>query len=203
MTSRLRRSRACVARVKALLAEQQRQPHRAARRRQGVPGAASPARCWRWCRRCCWRAGWARFEFGIYIYVWTWVLMIGASSDVGPVLGRAPLHSGIHRAQIVRPAARLPDRQQWLAFGVATAHRRARRARRDAAVAACIDDFRSCRFISPASSSRSTAWCRSRPASRNPTTGRIWRWRRSTSGASSRSPRWSAPAGCSAPRPTR
>src|SRR6187551_640187 len=24
-----------------------------------------------------------RFEFGIYIYVWTWVLMIGALSDVG------------------------------------------------------------------------------------------------------------------------
>lgn len=23
------------------------------------------------------------FEFGIYIYVWTWVLMIGALSDVG------------------------------------------------------------------------------------------------------------------------
>ena len=24
-----------------------------------------------------------KFEFGIYIYVWTWVLMIGALSDVG------------------------------------------------------------------------------------------------------------------------
>src|ERR1700744_3868815 len=27
------------------------------------------------------------FEFGVYIYVWTWVLMIGALSDVGLSLG--------------------------------------------------------------------------------------------------------------------
>ena len=52
------------------------------------------------------------FEFGIYIYVWTWVLMIGALSDVGPVVGGAPLHSGIHRAasafdQLARLSRRL------------------------------------------------------------------------------------------------
>ncbi len=33
--------------------------------------------------RCRWRAGWARSNLGIFVYVWTWVLMIGALSDLG------------------------------------------------------------------------------------------------------------------------
>ncbi len=36
------------------------------------------------------------FEFGIYIYVWTWVLMIGALSDVGLSSAARRFHPRIH-----------------------------------------------------------------------------------------------------------
>ncbi len=62
-----------------------------------------------------------KFEFGIYIYVWTWVLMIGALSDVG-------LSSAARRFIPEYTELKSLDRlrgflsgSRWLAFGVATA----------------------------------------------------------------------------------
>jgi len=61
------------------------------------------------------------FEFGIYIYVWTWVLMIGALSDVG-------LSSAARRFIPEYTELRSFDRlrgflagSRWLAFAIATA----------------------------------------------------------------------------------
>ncbi len=115
------------------------------------------------------------FEFGIYIYVWTWVLMIGALSDLG-------LSSAARRFIPEYTELKALDRlrgflsgSRWLAFGIATAigvagaigvHARSR--------PGSITSWW-CRSISPASRFRSTGWCRCRPASRNPTTGPIWR----------------------------
>jgi O-antigen/teichoic acid export membrane protein len=61
------------------------------------------------------------FEFGIYIYVWTWVLMIGALSDAG--LSSAarrfiPEYNGIKSFDLLRGFL---SGSRWLAFGVATA----------------------------------------------------------------------------------
>jgi O-antigen/teichoic acid export membrane protein len=60
------------------------------------------------------------FEFGIYIYVWTWVLMIGALSDVG-------LSSAARRFIPEYTELKNFDRlrgflsgSRWLAFGMAT-----------------------------------------------------------------------------------
>ena len=62
-----------------------------------------------------------RFEFGIYIYVWTWVLMIGALSDVG-------LSSAARRCIPEYTELKAFDRlrgfllgSRWLAFAIATA----------------------------------------------------------------------------------
>src|SRR5664280_1326021 len=61
------------------------------------------------------------FEFGIYIYVWTWVLMIGALSDMG-------LSSAARRFIPEYTELEAFDRlrgflaaSRWLAFGIATA----------------------------------------------------------------------------------
>src|SRR5450631_3363040 len=61
------------------------------------------------------------FQFGIYIYVWTWVLMIGALSDFG-------LSSAARRFIPEYSELKSLDRlrgflsgSRWLAFGVATA----------------------------------------------------------------------------------
>src|SRR5665213_2164200 len=61
------------------------------------------------------------FEFGIYIYVWTWVLMIGALSDAG--LSSAarrfiPEYTGIKSFDLLRGFL---SGSRWLASGVATA----------------------------------------------------------------------------------
>ena len=61
------------------------------------------------------------FEFGIYIYVWTWVLMIGALSDAG--LSSAarrfiPEYTGIKSFDLLRGFL---SGSRWLAFSVATA----------------------------------------------------------------------------------
>jgi O-antigen/teichoic acid export membrane protein len=61
------------------------------------------------------------FEFGIYIYVWTWVLMIGALSDAG--LSSAarrfiPEYTGVKSFDLLRGFL---SGSRWLAFGVATA----------------------------------------------------------------------------------
>jgi len=62
-----------------------------------------------------------KFEFGIYIYVWTWVLMIGALSDVG-------LSSAARRFIPEYSELKAVDRlrgflvgSRWLAFAIATA----------------------------------------------------------------------------------
>jgi O-antigen/teichoic acid export membrane protein len=61
-----------------------------------------------------------QFEFGIYIYVWTWVLMIGALSDLG-------LSSAARRFIPEYVELKAFDRlrgflsgSRWLAFGIAT-----------------------------------------------------------------------------------
>ena len=61
-----------------------------------------------------------KFEFGVYVYVWTWVLMIGALSDVG-------LSSAARRFIPEYVELKAFDRlrgflsgSRWLAFGIAT-----------------------------------------------------------------------------------
>ena len=61
-----------------------------------------------------------KFEFGIYIYVWTWVLMIGALSDVG--LSSAarrfiPEYTELKAFDALRGFL---AGSRWLAFGIAT-----------------------------------------------------------------------------------
>ena len=153
---------------------QERQPVGATGRRQSVPDA----RRQRGARAR--HAGAAgaldgRFEFGIFIYVWTWVLMIGALSDLG--LSSAsrrfiPEYTELGALESLRGfLARLPLAR--------VRHRHRHRRDRRASASGCsrprsiISPW--CRSISPASPFRSTAWCRCRPASRNPTTGRTWR----------------------------
>ena len=115
-----------------------------------------------------------RFEFGVYIYVWTWVLMIGSLSDVG-------LSTAARR--FIPEYTELGDNERlrgfltggrWLALGVATAIAVV------GAIGVTVLDrgsiiSRSSRCTLPASLSRSPASARCRPASRNPTTGRCWR----------------------------
>jgi O-antigen/teichoic acid export membrane protein len=61
-----------------------------------------------------------RTEFGIYIYVWTWVLMIGALSDVGLASGARrfiPEYTELNQPELLRGFL---AGSKWLAFGVAT-----------------------------------------------------------------------------------
>jgi O-antigen/teichoic acid export membrane protein len=62
-----------------------------------------------------------RFEFGIYIYVWTWVLMIGALADMG--LSSAarrfiPEYTELNAPDLLRGFL---SGSRWLALGIATA----------------------------------------------------------------------------------
>ncbi len=62
-----------------------------------------------------------RFEFGIYIYVWTWVLMIGALADMG--LSSAarrfiPEYTELKALDLLRGFL---SGSRWLALGIATA----------------------------------------------------------------------------------
>ena len=62
-----------------------------------------------------------RFEFGIYIYVWTWVLMIGAMSDVGLSSSARrfiPEYTELDEPDLLRGFL---SGSKWLAFGVASA----------------------------------------------------------------------------------
>jgi O-antigen/teichoic acid export membrane protein len=61
------------------------------------------------------------FEFGIYIYTWTWVLMIGALSDMG--LSSAarrfiPEYTEFRQSELLRGFL---SGSRWLAFAIATA----------------------------------------------------------------------------------
>src|SRR5471032_3343134 len=61
------------------------------------------------------------FEFGIYIYVWTWVLMIGALSDMGlSSAARRFIPEYIELEALDRLRGFLAG-SRWLAFGIATA----------------------------------------------------------------------------------
>src|SRR5476649_121373 len=61
------------------------------------------------------------FEFGIYIYVWTWVLMIGALSDMGlSSAARRFIPEYIELKALDRLRGFLAG-SRWLAFGIATA----------------------------------------------------------------------------------
>ncbi|HZQ13915.1 MAG TPA: lipopolysaccharide biosynthesis protein [Pseudolabrys sp.] len=61
-----------------------------------------------------------KFEFGIYIYVWTWVLMIGALSDVGlSSAARRFIPEYIEFKAFDRLRGFLTG-SRWLAFGIAT-----------------------------------------------------------------------------------
>src|SRR5450631_1866101 len=61
------------------------------------------------------------FEFGIYIYVWTWVLMIGALSDMGlSSAARRFIPEYIEFEALDRLRGFLTG-SRWLAFGIATA----------------------------------------------------------------------------------
>src|ERR1043165_9582089 len=62
-----------------------------------------------------------KFEFGIYIYVWTWVLMIGALSDVGlSSAARRFIPEYIELKSFDRLRGFLTG-SRWLAFAIATA----------------------------------------------------------------------------------
>jgi O-antigen/teichoic acid export membrane protein len=61
------------------------------------------------------------FEFGVYVYVWTWVLLIGGFGDIGLALAAQrfiPEYSG-HKAFALLRGFLVGSR--WLAIGVATA----------------------------------------------------------------------------------
>ena len=50
------------------------------------------------------------FEFGVYIYAWTWVLLIGGMADLGLASAAQRLDPRIHRTQEIRAAARISQR---------------------------------------------------------------------------------------------
>jgi O-antigen/teichoic acid export membrane protein len=61
------------------------------------------------------------FEFGIYIYAWTWVLMIGALSDVGLSSSARrfiPEYTELKQIDLLRGFL---SASRWLAFAIATA----------------------------------------------------------------------------------
>ena len=62
-----------------------------------------------------------KFEFGIYVYVWTWVLMIGALSDVGLSSAARRFIPEYSELKAVDRLRGFLSGSRWLAFGVATA----------------------------------------------------------------------------------
>src|SRR4029079_4185564 len=61
------------------------------------------------------------FEFGIYIYVWTWVLMIGALSDVGVSSAARGFMPECAELKNFGRLLGFLSGSRWLAFGMATA----------------------------------------------------------------------------------
>lgn len=62
-----------------------------------------------------------KFEFGIYIYVWTWVLMIGALSDVGMSSAARRFIPEYSELKAVDRLRGFLVGSRWLAFAIATA----------------------------------------------------------------------------------
>ena len=96
------------------------------------------------------------FEFGIYVYVWTWLLLVGDIVHLGlPLIAQRYIPEYTQR-NAARRAARLPDRQPLARrsgsatavalLGAALVH----------ALDAWLDPHTVCRSISPASRCRST-----------------------------------------------
>ena len=71
------------------------------------------------------------FEFGIYIYVWTWVLMIGALSDFGLSSAARRFIPEYTELKSTRPPARIPIRQPLARVRRRHRDRSGRRHRRD------------------------------------------------------------------------
>jgi O-antigen/teichoic acid export membrane protein len=61
------------------------------------------------------------FEFGIYIYVWTWVLMIGALSDMGLSSAARRFIPEYTELKALDHLRGFLSGSRWLAFGIATA----------------------------------------------------------------------------------
>jgi O-antigen/teichoic acid export membrane protein len=61
-----------------------------------------------------------KFEFGIYIYVWTWVLMIGALSDVGLSSAARRFIPEYTELKALDSLRGFLLGSRWLAFGIAT-----------------------------------------------------------------------------------
>jgi O-antigen/teichoic acid export membrane protein len=57
------------------------------------------------------------FEFGIYVYVWTWVMLLGQAIDLG--LGTAARFPGYRIAACTRCCVAFVSGSRWLAIGVA------------------------------------------------------------------------------------
>ena len=55
-------------------------------------------------------------EYGIYVYAWTWVLLLGSMMDFGIADHGAETDPGISRQEPAQPAARLPVRQPLADF---------------------------------------------------------------------------------------
>ena len=100
--------------------------------------------------------------------------MIGALSDMGLSSAAQRFIPEYTELKAFDPPARISLRQRWLAFGIATAHRRRRRARRDAAVAVARPLHRHPALSRLRHHSGLRTGADARPASRSPTTGRIW-----------------------------
>jgi O-antigen/teichoic acid export membrane protein len=62
-----------------------------------------------------------QFEFGVYIYVWTWVLMIGALSDFGLSMGARRFIPEYTELKSLDHLRGFLSGSLWLAFGVASA----------------------------------------------------------------------------------
>ena len=105
------------------------------------------------------------FEFGIYVYVWTLVLVIGDSSDLGLATAAQrfiPEYAERGAFELLRGYL---SRSRWLAVGSATRHRGGR-GRCDPSAAAVAPELPRVRSRSRLRPCRSTASCISRTASR-------------------------------------
>ncbi len=114
------------------------------------------------------------FQFGIYIYVWTWVLMIGALSDIGFSSAARRFIPNTSSSKSFDKLRGFLAGSRWLAFGIATAIGVVG-ALAVTLLAHLARDFVVIPLFLACLTSRSTAWCKCKPASRNPTTGPIWR----------------------------
>ena len=69
------------------------------------------------------------YEYGIYVFVWTWVMILGGLADLG--LGVATIRFVPHYREHGEPALLrgVVRGARWLALGIGTADRHRRRGR--------------------------------------------------------------------------